>query len=409
MSSTPEADREVTAATLKAAASTPGEMLEVLRAEARARKAAAPASPATSAAASASEALTSSALFARALAGHTRVGGVAPRARPEPTRPAEPPRPAPEPLPAPGTETAPLPAVEPRPAVEARSASRAPAPEPARLTEPVRSPEPTRAAPTIVVRRPASWPVAAAVLGAGAAVAGVLWLRPAPPPTVVIEPAPAPAVGPAPARVEPAAGLAPLGPGRVVQRAGDDLLILSLDELSGELIVERVYRLSQDAGRYLSEPGKRNAHGYYLDDRGTQAKEELALRVLRLERTVGSVVDRDAKLEDAEARARAVVEVGGAPQLVEHLSGPLRDAEASVFRLAVTLALAEEGYLIALEPLAGLLETHADNPELARRLLGLANGLTGLRLSAADPVAAAARLRAWVGAHPLADRFARVQ
>ncbi|MCA8920923.1 MAG: hypothetical protein KDD82_03875, partial [Planctomycetes bacterium] len=214
---------------------------------------------------------------------------------------------------------------------------------------------------------------------------------------------------PAAESAPPASGLAPLAPGRVLQRAGDDLLILALDDVSGELIVERVYRLTQDSGRYLSQPGKRNPHGYYLDDRSVQALEDLAQRIANLERTVAAAVDQDATLEDAEARALAVIEVGGAPQLAKHLSGPMSSARASVARLAVTLALAEEGYLIAVDPLAGLIDAHSDNAPLVARLAGLGAKLTGLRLATLSPAAAADRLRAWALEHPLPDRYARVR
>ncbi|MCA8923894.1 MAG: hypothetical protein KDD82_18935, partial [Planctomycetes bacterium] len=63
------ADRRVTAAVLKAAASNPSEMLEVLRAEARAKRGAT--EPAAAPAPAAGGLLSSTALFRRALAGNT--------------------------------------------------------------------------------------------------------------------------------------------------------------------------------------------------------------------------------------------------------------------------------------------------------------------------------------------------
>lgn len=373
-------DRKVTASVLKAAASNPSEMLEVLRAEARAKrpvKPSAPASPTTDAL------LTSTALFKRALAGKTQLGGVQPRAK----RPAA------------------VPSLDPAPPAPPSAPEVRPAPAPVAAPAPV----PPRAAPTIVVRRPASWPLASAVLLAGVAVSATLWLRPAPAPTVISQEAPPTPAPLAPVVAPPANGLAPLANGRVVQRSGDDLLILALDDVSGELLVERVYRLTQDGGRYLSQPGKRNPHGYYLDDRSQQALEDLAQRERTLARTVQAAVDQEASLDDAEARARAVVEAGGAPRLVKHLSGNLSSAEASVYRLAVTLALAEEGYLIAVEPLAGLLDAHSDNAALSARLTRLGTSLTGVRLADQAPSQAADRLRAWVAVNPLPDRFARVE
>ncbi len=213
---------------------------------------------------------------------------------------------------------------------------------------------------------------------------------------------------PAPASPEPtssAPSLAELGEGRVVSATPEgDLVVLRRDPLSGELEVERVYRLEHDLDRHVGDP-KRRLHGYYLLDVEQQALARREAALAAYEETLESARrSPGTDVAAAERAAAALGRAGGADLLVARL-----EPEGSALeRRTAAIGLAKLGYLVAVPVLAELLAEHATSPPFVEELCRLLERLTGLDLDPTRPLAEAERVRAWAADHPPADRFARV-
>ncbi|MGE0709465.1 MAG: hypothetical protein AB7T09_15920 [Planctomycetota bacterium] len=356
--------------------------------------------------------------------GPTASAPTAAKPGPKETSPAPGPRPA-SGTPAPGAAnpraSGPRPAApharaETRPATRPAARPAAAPPTPARPAEPARTPTLPPAPTTLAAPRARGWAAAlltlavAAGLLLGAALLFVLDRRLealAAAASRAPAPGPAPSAGPPtptpPSTVAPRGSLAELGDGRVIYTVGDGrLVVLRRDPTSGELEVERVYRLSFDPERHLGEEARR-LHGVYLDDEEAVRRRALADASARFRALVAVAAEKADGIEPAEAAAAVLARAGGAAELL-----PLLDPnETRLRRRVAALGLGEAGYLAAVPYLGELLSRHSASPELTEPLCRLLARLTGMTLDPADPEAAALRVQAWVSAHPLVQDYSK--
>ena len=291
-------------------------------------------------------------------------------------------------------------------APQKQSAGEAPVPAAAAVAPP----PPVALTPQVVVSGRSAWPVALAVLVTGVGL-GVLLDRRLreliPPPSAPATPAvqaPAAPESPEPEVEAPAGSLADLGGGRFVYSRGDDrLVVLRCDPTSGELEVERVYRLEEDVARHLGDDLRRRLHGVYLTDLEQARREALERTRVRLTTLLERASMEVQGVARAEEAAASLARLGGADLLLP-LLGPER---SRLERRAAAIGLGEAGYLAAAPYLSELLERHATSEALVSRLTRILTQLIGEPLDMGDPRTTAELVRAWVDTHPLEDPFAR--
>lgn len=216
---------------------------------------------------------------------------------------------------------------------------------------------------------------------------------------------------PAPAGFAGAAGaLAPLGDGYVLEATPDGaLLVLRLEPAptgtpptpgaapAGPRRLELIgaYRVRHDPARHVSEPERRTAHGYYLDDLAVESRERLERARWAFHKEAASgALDAEAGAR-LEARAREVLAAGDAAFLVDAVA----DRRYPVRRTAA-LVLGEAGFLAAVPALAEMLESEP-GPDLVRRARAALAVLLG------QNVRDAATARALHEANPPPHRLAR--
>jgi hypothetical protein len=321
----------------------------------------------------------------------------APTPAPTPT-PAPAPAPAPSPSPSPTPSPSPAPTPSPSPAAAARVAAPAPAPKPAAPSAPTvraRAPESSRRVPEIAI--------AATILGLLGLLASSRIERalgsleatiresavatptarddaPARPAPVATAPVAAPGATPA---------IAPLADGRALVAQPDGRLVLmKRDPATGELEIERVYKLEDERPDGLEEP-RRPLHGVRLADVEIGRKLALEDAELVFNTELESAKARPDGLERTLEAARRLADASGVDRLVGHLGGSDRIAARSA-----AIALGERGYIVALPELAKVLQDTND-PILARKIAVMLRDLTKLDLPLDERATAVGRAMTW--------------
>jgi hypothetical protein len=211
------------------------------------------------------------------------------------------------------------------------------------------------------------------------------------PPEAPGSPPPAPPPPPPPAPI-PVPSVAALGDGRVIYADGAGRLFV----LGGRpLAIEGAFALRADRGRFLTDPARRAASGFYLDDLAAEGAAALERARAAFDREAGSLAVDTGASERAEASARAVIEAGDASFLLARLG-----AERYPVRRAAALALGRAGFVAAAPVLAEVAAEEAGTPA-ADRVRALLAHLAG------RPIPDRASFDAWWSALAPADRSAR--
>jgi hypothetical protein len=270
----------------------------------------------------------------------------------------------------------------------------------------------------IVLPKPSVLPVVATVglVGLGVIVAlfqvghllsGAVANRPAPSTVVHTQPQPAAA---SPQRPGGSYQLAAVGPGRVVQTTPEGhLIVLRADPTSGELEVERAYELVNDPDRHLGHAGLRRWHGYYLDDLDVSRQLSIEAAATSFEKVVAAAVRMESGLEDVEASALALARAGGADRLLPALESSGADRVEALRKHGAAIGLGRAGYLGAVPGVLELLEQHKDSARLRPLLTGILVRLSNLDLNPDEPGDTAQRVRVWWGSQSPLDPYERVK
>lgn len=165
-------------------------------------------------------------------------------------------------------------------------------------------------------------------------------------------------------KVEFAPALATLGDGSAVYTDGTGRLFHLRSGPAG-LSLSAVYALRRDLGRFETEPERRAAHGYYIDDLAPESAQSLARALERYTREARSgAVDAQA-FARMEREARTILSWGDATFLL----GRLEDRSYGA-RRAAALVLGSAGYAEARKTLLEIsTETSGDGAERARAAL----------------------------------------
>jgi len=179
-----------------------------------------------------------------------------------------------------------------------------------------------------------------------------------------------PSAGPGALANTPAGSLVPFGPGKALYAEGHGrFLLVVLDDK--EIVVERVFALVWDPRRYIGSKLKRD-HGYYFEDLSDARSDTLARLQERFRKAVADDPITPDQVDQLADLARRIAGFHSVPFLLDFIK-----SDRFTIRKSVAVALAEQGYLVAIPELRHCLDT--GDSKFRRHLADVLEELTGRR------------------------------
>ena len=193
---------------------------------------------------------------------------------------------------------------------------------------------------------------------------------------------PPPSEPPTIIRARPAPS-SPAGSAPTIAAVGSDYVLLADDEgllfqlaitragPYGKLVLQNVYQLRRDTGRFADAPSHKSPSGWYLDDLAEEKEERAKAVREEFDRLAGAGGTSTDAVETILALARDLVDQGEVSFLTDHL-----DDASYIARRSAAIALGERGWRRAMPV---LIEIARQGDEGSRDLIRpIFEGITGL-------------------------------